>query len=351
MGRGRRLRRAADNPLPNDPAMQEDVDAQRAQLAEQQQIAAGRYDVDRQGQAQALAGLQGLANGTGPSLAQTQLQNQSDRNLAAQMAAMQSSRGGNLNATQMQAATAGMAQQQATNQAMAELRAQEQINAINASGQLATTMAGMSSDRQMGMMGMGQDALMQQYQVGAQRDIAQAQLRQQRLEQRNESRRKWADFGVGALGKVTEAAGNAMALSDVRVKVDVQDKPNIAKALASLFEGGDEPQKEDEGYGGGLGVLSGVFGKAQRKAIAKELANLKPYSYKYDKKARALGMPGGSIVGILAQDMEKAGPHSKSAVYDHPAGPKALHPAKAIGLALAACADQEHRLAKLEGKG
>lgn len=382
LGAGRRLRREADNPLPGDPAMQNQLDAQRRGMGDASGIAGNQYQQDRAGMSTALAGLEGLANGTGPSLAQEQLANQSEKNIAATMAAMGSARGGNLNAAQMGAATAGVGMAQETNQAMAELRAREQIDALNASGGLASAMAGMSTGRQMDFAGMGQQALLAGYDMANQREMTRAGMVADRLDQRNKNRLDWTKFGFNAAGHVLGAAGSAAtggaaagasAFSDVRVKCKIKDAPSIAAVLASMGEDDEdedggceicgpsckcgvidellssyEEGVDDDDDDGPLGAVMGYFSPGQRAGASDEMSRVKPYTFEYDEQAKAHGMPEGEIVGVMAQDLERAGPRGRAAVYEHPAGPKALHPAKSIGLALAAAADHEGRMRKLE---
>jgi hypothetical protein len=369
LGTGRQLRREANNPLPGDPAMENQLDAQRRAMGDAGGIAGNQYQDDRVGMGTALAGLQGLADGTGPSLAQEQLAGQSEKNVAATMAAMGSARGGNLNAAQMNAATAGVGMAQETNQAMAELRAREQIDALNASGSLASTMAGMSNSRELDFAGMGQQALLEQYGMANQREMSRAGMVADRLDARNRNGMSWANFGLNAAG---QALGVGATFSDKRVKHNIKANPSIARALAALGEddgelelccgGGEGPTLVDEllegEYGdipeydehpdGPLGVVMGFFSPAQRRGAADEMGRVRPYSFEYDGEAKALGMPDGELPGVMAQDLERAGPRGKAAVYDHPAGPKALHPAKSIGLALATAADHEERMRKLE---
>lgn len=367
LGAGRRLRRQADNPLPGDPALQDNVDSWRRGMNADMRGAGGEYQADRAGMGSALAGLQGLADGTGPSLAQEQLASQSEKNIAATMAAMGSARGGNLNAAQIGAATAGVGMAQDTNAAAAELRASEQINALNAAGGLASTMAGMSSGRQMDFAGMSQQALLEQYGMANQREMARAGMVADRLDSRQRNATNWANFGLNA---AHEVLGNAATFSDERVKCKIKGGPSIAAALAAMGEDdgtelelgpgdgkralvdelleGEYDEDDDEHPDGPLGVVMGFFSPAQRKGAAEEMSRVRPFSFEYDEDAQAHGMPEGEIVGVMAQDLERAGPRGRGAVYEHPAGPKALHPAKSIGLALAATADHEERMRKLE---
>ncbi|MCA9656352.1 MAG: tail fiber domain-containing protein [Myxococcales bacterium] len=317
--------------------------AARQDLGGLQGLAGSQYHQDRRGMASALAGLQGLADGTGPSLAQQQLQNATDSNIAQTMAAMGSARGGNLNATQMGAATAGIGMRQDANKAMAELRAQEQINALGAAGGLASTMAGMSSGREMGFAGMDQNLLAQQYGMANERELARGNMLANRLGQRQQNAMGWANYGMNAAGQVL---GGAAAFSDERVKEDIRERPSIGKALASLGQPASEDGDEDPD--GDAPDLVGMFSAGERKGASKEVGKLRTYSFHYDDRAKALGAPEGELVGVMAQELERAGPRGKAAVYEHEAGPKALHPAKSIGLALAASADHEGRLRELE---
>lgn len=358
LGAGRRIRQAADNPLPGDPAMSNAMDANRRALGDASALENRAYYTDRAGMAGALAGLQGLADGTGPSLAREQLANQAEANLANQMAVLGAARGGNLNATTAAAATTGMQAQADLNAAMAEQRAAEQINALNAAGNLAGTMAGMSSGRQLGMMGMGQDALGLQFGAANERELARAQLLGQRADSRATNRLQWANFGLNAGGQVV--GGLAKAISDERFKVEIEAKPSIADALASLgkcphcgrrgcdaeHEAESMGDDDEDDEGGGLAAILSLFG-VDAKAAAGELGKVGTYSWEYSDEAKAEhGAPEGRLAGVMAQELEAAGPLGKAAVID--GEPKTLHPAKSIGLALAAAADHEQRMRKVE---
>lgn len=75
---------------------------------------------------------------------------------------------------------------------------------------------------------------------------------------------------------------------------------------------------------------------------------LKPVTYEYKPEARAMGMPGGRVAGIIAQDAERA-PLSKTMVDDTPQG-KMVDQVKATSLALALVGRMNERLRALEGK-
>lgn len=360
LGVGRQIRRAADNPLPGEAAMSNQMDANRRNLGDASALENRAYYSDRAGMADALSGLQGLADGTGPSLAREQLANQANANLANQMAVLGAGRGGNLNATTAAAATTGMQAQADLNAAMAEQRASEQINAMNAAGGLAGQMAGMSSGRQLDMMGMGQNALLTQFGTANEREMARAQMMAQRADTRSTNRMAWANFGLNAGGQV--AGGLAKAISDERFKVEIEAKPSIAEALASLgkcphcgrrgcdaeHEAESMGDDDDEAGEAGLAAVLSLFGVDSKEA-ARELGDVDTYSWKYSDEAKAdHGAPEGRLAGVMAQDLESAGPLGKAAVID--GNPKTLHPAKSIGLALAAAADHEQRLRELEAR-
>lgn len=103
---------------------------------------------------------------------------------------------------------------------------------------------------------------------------------------------------------------------------------------------------------GGLGTaLTGlVSDKNSKKDIKSEknfskdfLDKLKAVSYEYKDKKDGKGQQ----VGILAQDLEKAGPAGKQMVVDTPEG-KYVDSAKGFGAVLAAMADFNERMKKLE---
>lgn len=290
-----------------------------------------------------------LAAGQGPSVAQAQLEAASGRNIAAQMALAGQARGGNLAqmANQAQATGAGMAMQ--TQQQLAELRAEEQLAAMNASAGLAGQMAGMANDRQMGTLGMGQQAM------GAQADRAMAwgMAQQDQAQRRRESN---LGFGLGLLEAGTGLAGT---FSDRTLKRDIKPaKSPIAMLLLADPEvsedgggcphcgrPGCEAEHETESMGSDSAEREGG-GLAQRLAARKALGKLRPYEYEYNDEGRSRGMPEGKVVGVMAQDLERS--EAGRELVDDEQGRKWIDGRKALSLLLAGAADHEARLRAVE---
>lgn len=175
---------------------------QRLQGVADQGLALG---MDARGQQQAAYDqYAGLASGQGPSLAQAQLQQATDRGIAATQAAMAQGRGGNLAAMASQAVNAGAAQQMAANQQAAMLRAQEQQAALAGMAGLAGQMR--SQDQSLGLayeQGL-QNALGQQYSGDMQYGLAQQQME---MERRRQNKQLASDITGAALGAIGGAAG------------------------------------------------------------------------------------------------------------------------------------------------
>lgn len=317
-----------------------------AELGQMADGAGGQYRDAFGALGDAKTGFDALAAGEGPSLAQAQLEAQSGRNIAAQMALAGQARGGNLSAMTNQAQATGVGMAMQTNQQLAELRAEEQLAAMQASAGLAGQMAGMSSDRQMGMMGMGQQALGAQ----ADRDMAWRLAQQDNKMRRKDGNRA---FGLNAVGLGLEMApGMAGMFSDRNLKRDIKPaKSPIAMVLLadSEHEGcevcgrsGCKAEHETESMGDG--------GDQARLAARQALGKLRPYEYEYTQEGRERGMPGGKIVGVMAQDLEKS--EAGRELVDEEHGRKWVDGPKALSLVLAGAADHEQRLRALEkGKG
>lgn len=344
--RARWQRRRAPAPMPISGAEQ----AANAEKLDALAGAAGRqYEGAYGALGDAKARFDALAAGQGPSVAQAQLEAASGRNIAAQMALAGQARGGNLAqmANQAQATGAGMAMQ--TQQQMAELRAEEQLAAMNASAGLAGQMAGMANDRQMGTLGMGQQAMAAQ----ADRTMAWGMAQQDQAQRRRESN---LGFGLGLLEAGTGLAGT---FSDRTLKRDIKPaKSPIAMLLLAEDDEddggcphcgrpdcqaehetesmGSEPP-EPEAEGGGL---------ARRLAARKALGKLRPYEYEYNDEGRARGMPEGKVVGVMAQDLELS--EAGRALVDDEQGRKWIDGRKALSLLLAGAADHEARLRAVE---
>lgn len=269
-----------------------------------------------------------MAAGEGPSLAQEQLKSSTDRNVAATIAAMGSSRGGNLNASQTQAAASGAAMQQQAGQQMAQLRAQEQQQAMAGQANIAGQMAQMSQSREANMLGMGQQGM--QFQQGQSQEfqMEDARLREQRKKDRGD---RWSQ-SIGQVAGVAGTVAGAVA-SDIRAKKGIRKlkRGGLAEALAEL---GDVDLEIEDATGSG---------------VASVLAELEPFTYDYNAKGRKAGGRPGRKAGIMAQDLAKT-EIGKGMVFPDENGTLVIHGPSAISLALAAGSDHERRLRKIEAR-
>jgi hypothetical protein len=257
----------------------------------------GQQMADRsQGQQQFLGQQQQLTNqlmqqaqGQGPSIAQAQLQQGTDQNIAQQMAMASSARGGNVGMAQRQAAmNAGQAQQQMAGQA-GVLRLQEQQGAQQQLGQNLNSFQGGIDNYNQGMIGLAN-----------QRDMGQQAANAQ-------GGKMFGDF----LSKGSEAMSKAaMAGSDENIKENV---------------------------------------KPAGKKIESFLDALGAHEYSYKPEAKGSPINGeGRHVSPMAQEIEST-ELGKGMVKDTPGG-KVVDYGKGFGVMMAAMSEMHDRMKKLEGK-
>lgn len=119
----------------------------------------------------------------------------------------------------------------------------------------------------------------------------------------------------------------------------VQEGPEAIKSFAeALYEKGDKKFSKGgkvQKYNKGGAVKSGL-----------DLDKLKAYEYEY-KDPSAAGAGEGKFNGIMAQDLEKAGPVGKSMVMDTPQG-KMVDYGKGFSAILAAQVDFNERMKQIE---
>lgn len=248
-------------------------------------------------QNQNIASLAAYANGTAPSAAQLQLQQQAAQNRASNYGTAAALQGRNPGEALSQAMNAGVATQAATNAQAAQLRAQEQQ-----AGQSALSQAlGQQAQVQSGLRSQGLGYLSNLY--GAQNQ---------------------------ALGSQTTAAGNETGANLQNAQMNNSTKGGIVGSLASL--GGsllsDEREKHDV-----KPVSGGAFDK---------LADaLKGYTYEYD--ADAPGGAPGERVGPMAQDAERGGPAGRAMVSQGGDGALRMDRDNMLGAALAMSAEAIRR--------
>lgn len=307
------------NPLQGSAPMQPQMGQASAGLDARAGLESRRYAGDYGGLGDALAGFNALAAGQGPSLAQEQLKQAQQRNIAATIAAMGSSRSGNLAANQMAAGAAGMAGGQQAGMDAALLRSQEQLGAMQGAAGIAGQLAGLSSQRELAMLGMGQDALMGQAGLAQQWELERARMA-------NEARANRNQAILGGLQLGAQVGGDVLGgvLSDERMKTEVVEL---------------EP--------GSLGERLAAF--ADDGSAAKEAGSWRTTEFAYTEEGKARGGLAGRLVGVMAQDLEQ-GERGREAVSER-AGVKRIDGARGLSLALAGLADHERRMAAIEKGG
>lgn len=226
-------------------------------------------------------------NGQGPSLAQAQLQQGTDQNIAQQMAMAASARGGSLGMAQRQAAmnAAGVQQQMAGQSGILRLQEQQQ-----AQQQLAQLIGQRDQTRQ-GLIGLAN-------QRDATNVTAQA------------NSKNFVEGAAPIIAGLGQAAAAGAMASDERVKTDV--KP-AGKKIESFLDA--------------LGAHE--------------------YEYKGEAKKSALGGEG-KHVSPMAQELEKT--ELGKGMVEDTAGGKVVDYGKGFGVMLATMKEMHERLKKIEGK-
>lgn len=261
-----------------------------------------KSDVDKQVEASRNAALgligdlQSQSRGTAPSIAEAQMRQAGNRTLAQQLSAAAAQRGGN-QAMLQRALVASQGQQgrELAEQA-AGARLQEQQQARQQLGNL--------------VLGQQQQDLSQV--ISPRQLTMQDALERFRVQETRKSEKEKADRQLlgGVLGSASGAGGLAtMAMSDETEKKNVKDSKKSVKDM--------------------LDKLSA-----------------KKYEYKDTTKP---GTAEGKRHGILAQDLEKS-EMGKSMVKESEAGEKMIDTVQGFGAILAAQAELNKRLKKLEGK-
>jgi hypothetical protein len=295
------------------------------------------------GQNRALNAYEQMAAGQGPSLATAMMGQQTQQNIAAQQS-MQAQAGGA--GAFRNAALAGQAQQVAGAQNLAQIRAQEQQAAMQGAAGLSSQMAGQGLQQQLGYAGMLNQAQISQMQAAADFQLQQRALQEQERMGRMQRRMGWANFGVSTGGKVVEAIGSAVSMSDERVKTNIRPagagpgfdpaafsnapsavpqmqprtvmgrddlasrQDNVMEAYAARSQGarqglmGGAPASDGGSFGTNLAALTNLTGptaRPERRYGAESLgrtldesgANIDRMQAEYDA-SNPFGVPGGS---------------------------------------------------------
>lgn len=302
----------------NEFKIEKEAELARKQSQQQFELAKQRQEASLAEQNRLIESLTGVANtlgeqaaGKGPSLAEAQLRSASNRSLAQQLAAAAAARGGSPAAMQRQlmrqqgqtgrelGETAAVARMQEAQQAR-----QQQLQALNQAGGLISgdlgradqsAMQNIGGQFQYGTAQKTQDLAIKQFNVG------QTQRRD------DEKAAEQARIGQGAMQMGASVMG-AAAASDEKLKTKKQDAKKQAKEL--------------------LDKLSA-----------------KKFQYKEGVQGEETGK---DTFGIMAQDLEKS-EIGKTLVVETPQG-KAVDTRKGFGAVLAAQAELNKRLKKLERK-
>lgn len=272
-----------------------------------------------------------MAAGQGPSLAQAQLQQ--GMAMASQGATQQmlNARGGNAAGAQMAGASIGASMGGQAAMGAAALRQQEQLAAMQAQAGMASQMAGQGLQGRLGMEGLYQGAL------GAQLD-ANLQARGMADARHNQD--------------IERAKGiKSMFLPDLS---DVRSKQDIQPTAAATPSATDTMGSVGGLLGGKAGGLLSTLGPlialsdvrtktgVEPTSASEVMGQLDPTSFEYKP---GFGQPPGRNLGVMAQDLGAAYP---PAVGQGPDGLQYIDQAKAGALTLAATAEQEQRIRRLE---
>lgn len=185
--------------------------------------------------------LMARANGQGPSVAQTQLQQGLNQAQAAARSTAAGARGMNRVAAQRAAMATGAQLAGQANEQAASLRAQEQIAGQTAAAANQNAMAGQN----MALMGFGQ---------GDQQAILNAQLTAQGANQATAQRN--AENKSKTMKDFLVSGGDALSsvFSDIRAKTDIMP---ITAQMAAQPLPLDEPDPQPQVNGGGIAALAG----------------------------------------------------------------------------------------------
>lgn len=360
----------------------------RATQAQRQQQQA------RRGQRGLISQLQAQSAGRGPSLAEAQLRSAQDRSLKQQLAAAAAQRGGN-QASLQRALARSQAEQAATvGQQAAQARIQEQLAARQ---QLA---GALQSQRSQDLQAQNLQEQLQNQRLAQQLGASQAQQQASAALENLQTQQFLAAQGLSAQGVAAQqqaasqltgglfgGTAQVLAASDENMKKEIKgekgkttdknseeykEKQKNAKKIGdSIRETGDAMGRSQEGLkSAGRGqferALSAVSDKKSKKGYSdKNMKNskkskefnpksfldaLNAKSYEYKEEFKNMPEAGeGRFLGIMAQDLEKAGPVGRSMVKETESG-KMVDYGKGFGAILAAQAHLNKRLGELESK-
>lgn len=328
---------------------------------------AGTQEELRKKQREQSQRLEERATGQRPSLAEAQMKSAQDRNLAQQIAAAQSRRGGSASVRERElaraqsaagrqiaqdSATARLQEQQATEQLLAnQLQAQraQDVNIAEADRASAQRLQELLVNENLGIQGLNLSG----FQSAAQQRSGLIQSIGSGL------------AGIAASDKnlKTKIVKEGAEKAKDKLKKEGEDKVKNKK-LKSFAEGMQNSSPNVAATSGaGEAALSRAMSKIsdenKKKNMKKSEEDFNPksfldalqaYSYEYKDGAKKMPEAGeGRFLSVMAQDLEKAGPVGKSMVEDTPNG-KIVNYGKGFGAILAAQAHLNKRLEELEKK-
>jgi hypothetical protein len=291
---------------------QRQLAALKANPAAAPQLDTAQSDQARAQQQQALQALTAQANGTAPSAAQLQLQQQGQQNAAQAYGRAAALQGRNPGAALMSAQNTALQTQAQTNAQAAQQRASDQANAQQ---QLVSALGGVRST-DLSAAGANQNAAL----TAAGQNI--------------QNQGQYLNAAVGSQGQAVTGAGNVT-------------NANVQNAQTqNAFNGGVLST------GGQLAMLSDKREKKNVKPshgkASEMLEALRPNEHEY-KDPDGPGAAHGRQLGIMAQDLAKtdAGRHVLTAM---PGGRMGISIPKATSAAMASLAELHQRVKALEGK-
>lgn len=304
-----------------------------AAYGQQYQNGMGQSGQSREQQMQGLGYLQQQINGTGPSIAQQQMNQglSAARQQQASIAASARGGGANLAAAQQAGANAAAGLSGNAVQQGATLRAGETQNAMNAYG----TQAGAMRQQDLSGAQMGQAGQQYYSGLGAQ---TQGQYESARQGVMN------SQLNAGMAAENQNAASRA-AINNQNYNQQQADRAQANSTLGTVLQT----------VGTGIGMAATLSDERTKTGISgagdkvdEALAALKPSSYEYKDEYKGLGGVGPQI-GIMAQHLEKSDA-GRTAVGELADGTKVVKHPQAMGLALAGLARLAERLDKVEAK-
>lgn len=290
-------------------------------------------------------------NGQGPSVAQQQLQNATDRNMKQALALQASARGVNpgLASRQAQEARASASQEAAGQSAI--LRSQEQIAAR---GELANVL-NQSRGQDLSAAGLVQQTDLANAGFQQQTSLANAAATQQnnqfnvQAQMTQEQQRDQAIKDLQAQGIAVDEAALQRQIQQNQFAADLAARQEAARHGVAMQAGAQQAQAVAAGFQA-AGTLLASDERVKKNVsdgeepARKLLKRLRPKMFEYDDEHQHFGQ--GPRVGVMAQDVEKGAPELVGTDRD---GVKKIDVAKALSAALAGLGSIDKRLSKLEG--